>query len=73
MNLLRSARSVWLWASWTKAIIDRSYDDDVLEWSEQQAQLLLQHVEGKLDKEPPDWPDIIEDVESTGRSQLNAA
>lgn len=48
------------------------YDVDVLEWSEHQARLLRQHAAGEAGNEVPDWPNIIEEVESVGRSQLNA-
>lgn len=48
------------------------YDEDVLEWSEQQARLLRLHAEGRPGSEPPDWTNIIEEVESVGRSQLSA-
>jgi len=56
------------------------YDADVLEWSEHQARLLRQHAAGKLagstasqpGNEAPDWANIIEEIESVGRSQLNA-
>ncbi len=48
------------------------YDADVLEWSEHQARLLRQHAAGKPGNEAPDWANIIEEVESVGRSQLSA-
>ena len=48
------------------------YDTDVLEWSEHQARLLRQHAAGQPGNEPPDWANIIEEVESVGRSQLVA-
>ena len=48
------------------------YDADVLEWSEHQALLLQQHAAGKPGNERPDWANIIEEVESVGRSQLSA-
>ncbi len=48
------------------------YDTDVLEWSEHQARLLRQHAAGEVSNEAPDWPNIIEEIESVGRSQLNA-
>lgn len=48
------------------------YDADVLEWSEHQARLLRSVAEGKPGNEPPDWANIIEEVESVGRSQLSA-
>ncbi len=48
------------------------YEVDVLEWSEHQARLLRQHVAGERTNEAPDWANIIEEVESVGRSQLHA-
>ena len=48
------------------------YDTDVLEWSAHQAQLLRQYAAGKPGNEAPDWANIIDEVESVGRSQLNA-
>ncbi len=48
------------------------YDADVLEWSEHQAQLLRRHAAGEPVNECPDWANIIEEVESVGRSQLSA-
>jgi len=48
------------------------YHADVLEWSEHQARLLRQHAAGEAGNEAPDWTNIIEEVESVGRSQLSA-
>ncbi len=48
------------------------YDADVLEWSEHQARLLRQHAGGGPGNETPDWANIIEEIESVGRSQLSA-
>ncbi len=48
------------------------YDTDVLEWSEQQVRLLRQHAAGKPGNEAPDWANIIEEIESVGRSQVTA-
>ena len=47
------------------------YDNDVVEWSEHQARLLRQHAAGEPG-EAPDWANIIEEVESVGRSQVDA-
>ena len=51
---------------------DNLYHQDVLEWSEQQARLLRQHAAGQPSNAALDWPNIIEEVESGGRSQLSA-
>lgn len=48
------------------------YDQDVLEWSERQARLLRQHAVGQEGDEAPDWANIIEEIESVGRSELHA-
>jgi len=64
------------------------YDADILEWSEHQARLLRQHAAGVVAKVPPaqpveggggeasneapDWPNIVEEITSLGRSQLHA-
>ena len=48
------------------------YEADVLEWSEHQARLLRQHAAGEPGNEAPDWANIIEEVESVGRSQRDA-
>lgn len=48
------------------------YDDDVLLWSERQGALLRRIAAGEPVNERPDWPNIIEEVESVGRSDLRA-
>lgn len=48
------------------------YETDVLEWSEHQARLLRQLADGERLNETPDWANIIEEVESVGRSQRDA-
>lgn len=48
------------------------YDDDILEWSERQARLLRDLAAGRLGNEAPDWANVIEEIESVGRSQLTA-
>ena len=48
------------------------YDTDVLEWSEQQARLLRRVAAGEAGKEAPDWANVIEEIESVGRSEFNA-
>jgi hypothetical protein len=49
------------------------YDSDILLWSERQGALLRRRAAGDLvnDREL-DWPNIAEEVESVGRSQLSA-
>jgi hypothetical protein len=48
------------------------YELDVLAWSERQAGLLRRHASGERLNEAPDWANIIEEVESVGRSELGA-
>src|SRR5690242_16474426 len=48
------------------------YDDDILLWSEHQADLLRRLAAGEPVNERPDWVNIIEEVESVGREQLHA-
>ena len=49
------------------------YDTDILIWSEQQAALLRRVAAGERVKSPElDWPNIIEEVESVGLSELHA-
>ena len=50
-----------------------AYDDDILDWSEQQSALLRRRAAGELANERElDWPHIAEEIESVGRSQLGA-
>ena len=48
------------------------YDEDILLWSEHQAELLRRLASGEPVNERPDWANIIEEVESVGREQLHA-
>jgi hypothetical protein len=49
------------------------YDTDILTWSEHQADLLRRRAAGELVNEAEvDWPNIAEEIESVGRSQLSA-
>lgn len=52
--------------------MDELYHVDVLEWSEHQSRLLRAHSAGERLNEHPDWPNIIEEVESVGLEQLHA-
>lgn len=56
-----------------KAVVEAAllYDTDTVLWSEEQAELLHQVADGNR----PiglDWANIIEEIESVGRSQINA-
>jgi hypothetical protein len=49
------------------------YEADILEWSERQADLLRRVAAGDRSNDAaPDWPNIIEEIESLGRGQLAA-
>jgi hypothetical protein len=48
------------------------YDTDILLWSERQAELLRRVAAGVPVNEAPDWPNIIEEIESVGSEQLHA-
>ncbi|HET7880010.1 MAG TPA: DUF29 family protein [Acetobacteraceae bacterium] len=48
------------------------YDEDILLWSERQGDLLRRVAAGEPVNERPDWDNIIEEVESVGRSDLRA-
>jgi hypothetical protein len=49
------------------------YDEDILQWSEQQATLLRCRAAGELVNDADlDWPNIAEEIESVGRSELRA-
>ena len=47
------------------------YDADILEWSEHQAALLRRAAAGERVNDL-DWPNIIEEIESVGRSEFHA-
>ncbi len=49
---------------------DDLYERDVLAWSEHQAGLLRCMAAGQRPNEPVDWANVIEEVESVGRSEL---
>jgi Domain of unknown function DUF29 len=48
------------------------YDDDILLWSENQAELLRRVAAGEPVNETPDWLHIIEEVADVGRNNLRA-
>ena len=51
---------------------DGLYDRDILEWSERQSALLRRLASGERLNEEVDWPNVIEELEAVGRSELNA-
>jgi Domain of unknown function DUF29 len=48
------------------------YDEDIVIWSEQQAALLRRVAAGEALNEAPDWSNIVEEIESLGRSERHA-
>jgi hypothetical protein len=49
------------------------YDTDILIWSEHQAELLRRRAAGELVNDAEvDWPNIAEEIEDVGRSQLHS-
>jgi hypothetical protein len=48
------------------------YDNDVVAWSERQADLLRRVAAGERINDLVDWPNVIEEVESVGQSQVDA-
>src|SRR4051794_34419390 len=49
------------------------YDSDILLWSERQGALLRRRAAGELVNDAElDWPNIAEEIEDVGRSELRA-
>ncbi len=48
------------------------YETDALAWSERQAALLRQVADGTRPNEKVDWPNVIEEVQDVGLSELRA-
>jgi hypothetical protein len=49
------------------------YDADILEWSARQSDLLRRvAARDRPNEESPDWPNIIEEIESVGNEQLRS-
>jgi len=51
---------------------DGLYDHDALAWAEQQAGLLRRLAAGERLNETVDWPNLIEEIEAVGRSELRS-
>ena len=52
---------------------DRLYEHDILAWSEEQARLLGRLAQGEPGVNAAvDWPNVIEELEAVGRSELRA-
>jgi hypothetical protein len=48
------------------------YDTDILTWSERQAALLRRIAAGERVNDQVDWENVVEEVESVGRSEVSA-
>ena len=48
------------------------YDEDIILWSERQADLLRRLAAGEPMNEAPDWTNIVEEIESVGNEQRHA-
>ena len=48
------------------------YDTDILTWSERQAALLRRIAAGEGVNDQVDWENVVEEVESVGRSEVSA-
>src|SRR4051794_22840027 len=48
------------------------YDSDILTWSNRQAALLRRLAAGERVNDQVDWTNVIEEIESVGRSELNS-
>jgi hypothetical protein len=46
-----------------------TYDEDIVLWSEHQAELLRRHAAAARANDAIDWPNIIEEIESVGNQQ----
>lgn len=51
---------------------DGLYERDALAWAERQADLLRRLAAGERLNEPVDWPNVIEEVQDVGRSELRS-
>ena len=51
---------------------DGLYERDALAWSERQADLLRRLAAGERLNEAVDWPNVIEEVQDVGLSELRA-
>lgn len=51
---------------------DGLYERDALAWAERQADLLRRLAAGERLDEPVDWPNVIEEVQDVGLSELRA-
>lgn len=52
-------------------MVDGLYELDALAWTEQQAGLLRRLAAGERVNDAVDWPNVIEEIEALGRSELH--
>lgn len=52
--------------------MSETYETDILEWAQHQAELLRRHAAGEKLNEAPDWVNIIEEIEDVGGNVLRA-
>jgi hypothetical protein len=57
---------------YVRSCMSNLYDTDVLAWSRQQADLLRRMAAGERVNDKVDWPNVIEEIDSVGRSELRA-
>jgi hypothetical protein len=48
------------------------YDTDIVQWSERQAALLRRMAAGERVNDQVDWANVVDEVESLGRSEMRA-
>ena len=48
------------------------YDEDILQWSERQAELLRRMAQGDRVNDQVDWENVAEEIVDVGRSELRA-
>lgn len=53
-------------------MVDGLYESDALAWSDQQADLLRRLAAGERVNDAVDWPNVIEEVQDVGRSELRS-
>jgi hypothetical protein len=52
--------------------MSKLYETDVVEWSRQQTDLLRRMAAGERVNNKVDWPNVIEEIDSVGRSEVRA-
>jgi len=52
--------------------MDNLYDTDIVTWSEHQATLLRRIAAGERINDAVDWENVVEEIETVGRSEIDA-